>query len=89
MLKFSGFANLTSCLEAVPHSKSETQEKGEQSPSHNVAQQPNDTEVRSVSWLSKQSLVHRTPQERRKRARPEVQEITSSIPRKELQLLEQ
>ena len=62
---------------------------GEQDPKTDDAQRTGARGVRSVSWLSEQSLVHRTPQERRKGARPEAQEIASSMPRKERQLLEQ
>ena len=57
------------------------------SPSVNVAQQTDDTEVRSVRGLSQQSLVHGTPPEHL-RVHPEARELTSSMPRKEPQLLE-
>ena len=47
MLKFSGFANLTSCLESCTNAYAHTQLKKEsKAPSPNVAQQPNDTNAR-------------------------------------------
>ena len=76
MLKFSGFANLTSCLESSalkPKQRSAKQQQRLTQPK--VHHCP-------VSWQSKRSLVHQMPQERR-HAHLEARAIATACPVKD------